>query len=107
MGLLFLNPISKIFSQTVIGDSCIVTSISPFEIRVLTKMTEDLKYTKQELQICDSIQVRKDKIIDTQKLMITEKDNMIKTEKKKSKKHKAIIGGISFIIGLIIGGLSF
>lgn len=98
MGLLFLNPISKIFSQTVIGDSCIV--LTPSEIRVLTKMTEDLKYTKQELQICDSIQVRKDKIIDTQKLMI-------KTEKKKSKKHKAIIGGISFIIGLIIGGLSF
>lgn len=98
MGLLFLNPISKIFSQTVIGDSCIV--LTPSEIRVLTKMTEDLKYTKQELQICDSIQVRKDKIIDTQKFMI-------KTEKKKSKKHKAIIGGISFIIGLIIGGLSF
>ena len=105
MGLLFLNPISKGFSQTIMNDSCIV--LTPSEIRVLTKMTEDLRYTKQELQICDSIQVRKDKIIDTQKLMITEKDNMIKTEKKKSKKHKAIIGGIGFIIGLIIGGLSF
>ena len=41
MGLLFLNPISKGFSQTVMSDSCIV--LTPSEIRVLTKMTEDLK----------------------------------------------------------------
>lgn len=105
MGLLFLNPVNKVFSQTIINDSCVV--LGPTEIRVLTKMTEDLKYTKQELQICDSIQIKKDRIINSQKLMITEKDKIIKREKRKSKGIKAIIGGVSFVVGLIIGGLSF
>lgn len=105
MGLLFLNPTNKIFSQTVINDSCVI--LTPTEVRILTKMTEDLKYTKQELQVCDSIQIKKDRIIDAQKLMISEKDKMIKRENGRSKKLKAIIGGISFVVGLIIGGLSF
>ena len=100
---MFLSPGCSAFSQTVGADSCIV--LGPGEIRTLTKMTEDLKYTKKELQICDSLGIHKDKIIDTQKSIITEKDKMITTEKKKAKKIGLISGGLSFIIGLILGGL--
>lgn len=103
LGLMFLSPMCNAFSQTVGADSCIV--LGPGEIRTLTKMTEDLKYTKKELQICDSLSSHKDKIIDTQKSIITEKDKMITTEKKKAKKIGLISGGLSFIIGLILGGL--
>lgn len=102
-GLMFLSPGCNAFSQTVKSDTCIV--LGPSEIRVLTKMTEDLRYTKKELQICDSLGIHKDKIIDSQKSIITEKDKMITTEKKKAKKIGLISGGLSFIIGLIIGGL--
>lgn len=100
---MFLSPGCSAFSQTVGADSCIV--LGPGEIRTLTKMTEDLKYTKKELQICDSLGIHKDKIIDSQKSIITEKDKMITTEKKKAKKIGLISGGLSFIIGLILGGL--
>lgn len=103
LGLMFLSPGCNAFSQTVVPDSCIV--LGPSEIRVLTKMTEDLKYTKKELQICDSLGIHKDKIIDTQKSIITEKDKMITTGKKKAKKIGLISGGLSFLIGLILGGL--
>lgn len=103
LGLMFLSPGYNAFSQTVGADSCIV--LGPGEIRTLTKMTEDLKYTKKELQICDSLSSHKDKIIDTQKSIITEKDKMITTGKKKAKKIGLISGGLSFIIGLILGGL--
>lgn len=102
-GLIFLSPVCSAFSQTVGRDSCII--LGPSEIRVLTKMTEDLRYTKKELQICDSLGVHKDKIIDTQKSVIIEKDKMIETGKKKAKKIGLISGGLSFIIGLILGGL--
>lgn len=105
LGLMFLSPGYNAFSQTVVPDSCIV--LGPSEIRVLTKMTEDLKYTKKELQICDSLGIHKDKIIDTQKSIITEKDKMIATGKKKAKKIGLISGGLGFVIGLIIGGLAF
>lgn len=100
---MFLSPVCNAFSQTVGRDSCII--LGPSEVRVLTKMTEDLKYTKKELQIYDSLGVHKDKIIDSQKSIIIEKDKMITTEKKKVKKIGLISGGLSFIIGLIIGGL--
>lgn len=102
--LLFLSPLNS-FAQTVLGDSCIV--LTPTEARVLTQMTEDLKYTKQELQVCDSIGEKKDVIIEAQKAIITEKDAEIKKEKKKSVKAWIISGLASLIVGLIIGGLAF
>lgn len=103
-GLLLWSPGVNAFSQTVVGDSCIV--LTPSEARTITKMTEDLKYTKKELQLCDSIGERKSKIIDAQKSIIVQKDKIIATEKKKAKKTGLFAGGLSFILGLIIGGLA-
>jgi hypothetical protein len=101
LGLLLLCPRYNAFSQTVVNDSCVV--LTPTEVKILTKMTEDLRYTKQELQICDSIIVKKDTIISAQKSIITEKDKIITTEKKKAKKIGLISGGLGIVVGLIFG----
>lgn len=98
LGLLFLCPGINAFSQTVVGDSCIV--LTPSEARVLVKMTEDLKYTKKELEICDSVSVVKDQMIDLQKDI---NKRITTTSKKKAKKIGLISGGLGFVLGLILG----
>ena len=107
--LLGMAPVFVAHSQTVVNDSTIILTIE--EARTLAKMTEDLKCTKSELEICDSIQVHKDNIIALKDSMLLKKDEIIKdyktTAKKRAKKIGLWSGGISLVIGLIIGGLAF
>ena len=100
ISLLFLALPLFAHPQSVVGDS-IVLSVE--EARTLLKMTEDLKYTKQELRMCDSVITHKDSIISIQDKMMKVKDT---TAKRRARKIGLLSGGIGTIIGLIIGGLA-
>ena len=85
-------------SQTVVGDSVIVLTLE--EAKTLAKITEDLKYTREELRLGDSISSKKDTIINLKNREI----NIIQaTEKEKAKKIGVISGGIGLVFGIIIG----
>ena len=110
--LLILTGYCNALCQTVVGDSCII--LNKEEAKVVVKMTEDLKLTKQELSVCDSIQKHKDNIICLQDSIINQKDNIINrkdlliheyktTAKKKAKKAGFISGGIGIILGILLG----
>ena len=103
--LLILTGYCNALCQTVVGDSCII--LNKEEAKVVVKMTEDLKLTKQELSVCDSIQKHKDNIICLQASIINQKDLLIHeyktTAKKKAKKAGFISGGIGIILGILVG----
>lgn len=103
--LLTLTGYCNALCQTVVGDSCII--LNKEEAKVVVKMTEDLKLTKQELSVCDSIQKHKDNIICLQDSIINQKDLLIReyktTAKKKAKKAGFISGGIGIILGILLG----
>lgn len=91
-------------SQTVVNDSTITLTIE--EAKVLTKMTEDLKYTKRELEICDSIQSYQSQIIINQKSLIENQEKYYKsTVKKERKKFGMIFSGLGLVLGMLFGGL--
>lgn len=103
--LLILTGYCNALCQTVVGDSCII--LNKEEAKVVVKMTEDLKLTKQELSVCDSIQKHKDNIIGIQDSIINRKDLLIHeyktTAKKEAKKAGFISGGIGIILGILLG----
>ena len=87
--------------QTVVGDSCII--LNKEEAKVVVKMTEDLRLTKQELSVCDSIQKHKDNIICLQDSIINRKDLLIHEYETTAKKAGFISGGIGIILGILLG----
>lgn len=103
--LLLFSGYNIALCQTVVGDSCIV--LNEKEARAVVKMTEDLKLTKQELSVCDSIQKHKDNIICIQDSIIGQKDIIIQdyktTGNKKAKKAGFISGGLGIIFGILLG----
>lgn len=99
--LLILTGYCNALCQTVVGDSCII--LNKEEAKVVVKMTEDLKLTKQELSVCDSIQKHKDNIICLQDSIINRKDLLIHEYKTTAKKAGFISGGIGIILGILLG----
>lgn len=110
-------------AQVIVEGSDTLVTITPSELRTLTKMTEDLRITKEEVRVLDllttelsslcdykdsvisnkdSIIAHKDIIIKNTNLIVDQKDQIINKKKKELKKKRFISGGIGFAVGLLI-----
>lgn len=83
-------------NDTIIG-------ISLEELRVITKMTEDLRYTKAELEVADSVILHQQEIINLKDQDIDLKTQEINENLKKSTKKQIKVGVISGVVSAIIG----
>lgn len=90
------------------GDTLVV--ISPKDLFLINCAFSDLRYTKAELEVCDSIITRKDSVISYLKKELTYSKeisssyrNLLEIEKNNSRKKSAKVGFISAISGLVIG----
>lgn len=86
-------------------DSTVVIGISEF--RTIVQMSEDLKYTKEELALSDSVIVFQREIIDTQDLVIQYRNQQLQETIKKSYRQNTktgvIAGGAGLVVGVILG----
>lgn len=73
------------------------------ELRVITKMTEDLRYTKAELEVADSIITHQQEVIGIKEDIIDLRTRELQENIKKSTKDKTKIGVGSGIFGLFLG----
>ena len=89
------------YSQTVVNDSTICLTVE--EARIIAKITEDLRYTKEELVICDSIIDHQRNIIVTQDSIISRQENIIDECKTNTKKKSRFWSGVGLVVGIIIG----
>lgn len=101
--ILLISIIIPSKSQQV-TDSTIIITVN--EARILAKMTEDLKWTKAELKVADSIITHKDSVISLKDQYIKYKDSELekiaKVDKKKKIRTGLLSGGAGIIVGLII-----
>lgn len=77
--------------------------ISIDDLRTITKMTEDLRYTKMELEVADSIITHQRNIIEKKDEIIDIKTIELQENIKKSQKEKRNIGIMSGVTGLVLG----
>lgn len=90
-------------SQTIENDSTICFSIE--EVRVITKMTEDLKYTKAELEMADSVIYHQEEMLKLKDQVIDTKTKALQDNIKESKKRQIKTGILSGVIGIVVGVL--
>ena len=102
--VLVLMMVSTGWGQEV-NDSLVILTVE--DIRVITKMTEDLKYTKAELEAADSIIDRQRKIIELKDEVLTVKEQILTSErqrlKRRTRKFSIISGGLGLVVGVICG----
>ena len=86
-------------------DSTVVIGIS--ELRVITQMSEDLKYTKEELEMADSVISFQRELIDTQDLVLQYRTQQLQETVRKSYRQNTktglIAGGAGVVVGVILG----
>lgn len=83
------------------NDSTVCFSIS--EVRVLTKMSEDLRYTKAELEAADSIIYHQTKIISLKDQKIELREQEIKESSRRQIRVGLFSGGLGMVLGILLG----
>lgn len=100
--LIFLGTLS-VRSQVIENDSTVVIGIE--ELRTITKMTEELRYTKAELEVADSIIHHQKEIIRLKDQTIDLKTTELQKNIKKSYQRQIKTGVICGVSGIILGVL--
>ena len=102
IGILILGIFLSILPAWSQDDSPVVC-LGVEELRVITKMTEDLRYTKAELEVADSIIFHQREVITLKDQTIDLKNQEIQDNLRKSARQKIKVGIISGTIGAVVG----